>query len=93
MLKNKRRQRELQIKEKAKWDHKIFKVYEAEPDSENAFMDLNSERTSHVFIDELPEVFDELNYFGWNFNFGFTLDNNSFYLLYKKPLASKDSNK
>ncbi|MCK5520773.1 MAG: hypothetical protein KAI81_06650 [Candidatus Marinimicrobia bacterium] len=78
-------------RDKAKWDHKIFRVFGAEPNSDSDFFDSNSKRTSNVFIDDLSEVFDELNYFGWNFNFGFRLDNNSFYLLYKKPFSLKES--
>ncbi len=75
------------------WDHRIFRVFEGDMNPDNGFFDLNSERTSHVFIDDLPEVFDELFYFGWEFNFGFTLDNHSFYLMYKKAVPPKDRTK
>ncbi|MDD3806429.1 MAG: hypothetical protein PHE86_00145 [Candidatus Marinimicrobia bacterium] len=71
------------------WDHKIFRVYSHSPDFDRLTIDMDSERIDHIFIDDINEEVEELSLEGWRYITGFALDDNSFYLMYKRPSRIK----
>ena len=77
------------LKNSSVWDHKIVRVFDGNSESDNGFFDNKSDRTNHIFIDDLSEEYNEILYRGWAFNFGISIDKNSFYLFYKRPKMNK----
>jgi hypothetical protein len=71
------------------WDHKIFRVYSEGPDFDTLTVDVDSDRVDHVFIDDMKEEVEELSFEGWRYITGFALDDDSFYLMYKRPSKKK----
>lgn len=71
------------------WDHKIFRVYQDGPDFETLTVDMDSDRVDHVYIDDMKDEVEELSFEGWRYITGFALDEDSFYLMYKRPSRKK----
>jgi len=80
------------LKEKTKhqnrsqWGHKVLRVV-----NDDNFMDSlpslqSKEKIDHIKMDDLPYESEALNMDGWRYQMGFALDDDSFYLFYKKPL-------
>jgi hypothetical protein len=68
------------------WDHKIFKVYNNDIDIKKLEEDFFSDDINHIFVDDIQDEYEMLTFNGWKYSFGFTLDDNSFYLIYDKPI-------
>ncbi len=71
------------------WDHKIFKVYNKDVDIKKLENDFFSDDINHIFVDDIKDEYEMLTFNGWKYSFGFTLDNNSFCLVYNKPIDEK----
>ncbi|MEA3500366.1 MAG: hypothetical protein U9R41_05025 [Candidatus Marinimicrobia bacterium] len=71
------------------WDHKIFKVYKDDIDIKKLENDFFSDDINHIFVDDIKNEYEMLTFDGWKYSFGFTLDNNSFCLIYNKPIDEK----
>ncbi|MGC9513151.1 MAG: hypothetical protein ACP5D8_05905 [Fidelibacterota bacterium] len=76
-------------KSPVQWDHKIFRVYSDGPDFDTLTIDMDSDRVDHVFIDDMKDEVEELSFEGWRYITGFALDDDSFYLMYKRPSRNK----
>jgi len=68
------------------WDHKIFRVYNNDIDIKKLEKDFFSDDINHIFVDDIQDEYEMLTFNGWKYSFGFTLDDNSFYLIYDKPI-------
>ena len=79
--------------ESAAYEHRIFKVFEGDLEPESGYFDLNSERTSHVFMEDLQDVMDEMQFLNWHFNFGFALDKKTIYITYRKMKNNASRNR
>ena len=80
------------MKEKTKqlkndeWGHKVLRVVNDE-NLLHAIAPLQTkESIDHVKMDDLQYEYEALNMEGWRYQMGFALDDDSFYLFYKKPL-------
>gem|GEM_PF-845312 len=72
------------LPDSSNYEHRIFKVFEGDLEPESGYFDLNSERTTHVFMEDLQEIMDEMQFLNWHFNFGFALDKKTLYITYRK---------
>lgn len=71
---------------KSEWGHKVLRVV-----NDDNFIDAvtplqNQESIDHIKMDDLQYEYEALNMDGWRYQMGFALDDDSFYLFYKKPL-------
>lgn len=80
------------MKEKTKhqknheWGHKVLRVVNDE-NLLNAITPVRvKESVDQVKMDDLQYEYEALNMDGWRYQMGFALDDDSFYLFYKKPL-------
>jgi hypothetical protein len=68
------------------WGHKVLRVVN-DDNFLNAITPIKSkESIDNIKMDDLQYEYEALNMDGWRYQMGFALDDDSFYLFYKKPL-------
>ena len=71
---------------RSEWGHKVLRVV----NDDNLLSAMTpvsvKESVDHVKMDDLQYEYEALNMDGWRYQMGFALDDDSFYLFYKKPL-------
>ncbi len=71
------------------WRHKILRIVNDESIM-HRMMPLRPKRgINHIIMDDLQYEHEILSGKGWRFQSGFALDDDSFYLFYKKPLKKE----
>ena len=71
---------------KSEWGHKVLRVVN-DDNFLNAITPIQSkESIDNIKMDDLQYEYEALNMDGWRYQMGFALDDDSFYLFYKKPL-------
>ena len=71
---------------RSEWGHKVLRVV----NDDNLLSAMTpvsvKESVDHVKMDDLQYEYEALNMDDWRYQMGFALDDDSFYLFYKKPL-------
>ncbi len=67
------------------WGHKILRVVSDEHLIGSA-VPVQPKNINHIKMDDLEYEHESLNFEGWRYQLGFALDDDSFYLFYKKPI-------
>jgi hypothetical protein len=71
---------------RSEWGHKVLRVV----NDDNLLTAMTpvsvKESVDQVKMDDLQYEYEALNMDGWRYQMGFALDDDSFYLFYKKPL-------
>ena len=86
---------EANLKEKNKqqpssdWGHKVLRIVNDDNLLNSMIPATGKESIDHIKMDDLQYEYEALNMDGWRYQMGFALDDDSFYLFYKKPLDSK----
>jgi hypothetical protein len=87
--------RRLKLKENNKqirqheWGHKVLRIVN-DDSIMNKMVPLQPKKgINHIIMDDLQYEHEILNGDGWRFQTGFALDDDSFYLFYKKPLKKE----
>ncbi|MDZ7822064.1 MAG: hypothetical protein U5N26_09795 [Candidatus Marinimicrobia bacterium] len=70
------------------WGHKIIRIVNDEKFLNNALSVKAKKNINHINLDDLQYEYEMLNVEGWRYQMGFALDDDSFYLFYKKPINS-----
>ena len=71
---------------RSQWGHKVLRVVNDDNFLDSLSTMQNKEAVDHIKMDDLPYESEALNMDGWRYQMGFALDDDSFYLFYKKPL-------
>jgi len=71
------------------WGHKVLRVVNDDTFINSVIPVAGKESIDHIKMDDLQYEYEALNMDGWRYQMGFALDDDSFYLFYKKPLDSK----
>lgn len=72
-----------------RWGHKILRIVNDEKFPGAALSaKLKDNNINHINLDDLQYEYELLNVEGWRYQMGFALDDDSFYLFYKKPINS-----
>jgi hypothetical protein len=70
----------------ATWGHKILRIVKDDTLNTNTLTVRPKEKINHILIDDLQYEYESLSLEGWRYQMGFSLDDDSFYLYYKKPI-------
>ncbi len=71
---------------RSQWGHKVLRVVNDDNFLDSLTSLQSKEAVDHIKMDDLPYESEALNMEGWRYQMGFALDDDSFYLFYKKPL-------
>jgi len=70
----------------SEWGHKVLRIVNDEHLLNAVIPVQGKESIDHIKMDDLQYEYEALNMDGWRYQMGFALDDDSFYLFYKKPL-------
>jgi len=70
----------------SEWGHKVLRIVNDEHLLNSVIPVQGKESIDHIKMDDLQYEYEALNMDGWRYQMGFALDDDSFYLFYKKPL-------
>ena len=70
------------------WGHKVLRIVNDDHLINSVIPAKGKESIDHIKMDDLQYEYEALNMDGWRYQMGFALDDDSFYLFYKKPLDS-----
>ena len=68
------------------WGHKVLRIVNDDHFINSMIPAQGKESIDHIKMDDLQYEYEALNMDGWRYQMGFALDDDSFYLFYKKPL-------
>ncbi len=68
------------------WGHKVLRIVNDDQLIKSVIPIPGKKSIDHIKMDDLQYEYEALNMDGWRYQMGFALDDNSFYLFYKKPL-------
>lgn len=67
----------------------MFHIYHEHNDVPPSDPSKDTKGIEYLQLDEVADEIEYLSFEGWRYQLGFALDNDSFYLLYNKPIKSK----
>ena len=70
----------------SEWGHKVLRIVNDENLLNSVIPAQGKESIDHIKMDDLQYEYEALNMDGWRYQMGFALNDDSFYLFYKKPL-------
>ncbi len=70
------------------WGHKVLRIVNDDHLINSVIPAKGKKSIDHIKMDDLQYEYEALNMDGWRYQMGFALDDDSFYLFYKKPLDS-----
>lgn len=71
------------------WGHKVLRIVNDDHFNNSMIPAQGKKSIDHIKMDDLQYEYEALSMDGWRYQMGFALDDDSFYLFYKKPLDSK----